>query len=52
MWKLSAMYFGKLVVLDKSVINQRPWSLMALYSGGFDFINVLDRWEVDSHHGL
>ena len=52
MWKLSAMCFGKLVDLDKSVINQRPWLLMALYSCGFDFINVLDGREVDSHHGL
>ena len=52
MWKLSAMRFGKLVDLDKSVINQRPWLLMALYSCGFDFINVLDGRELDSHHGL
>ena len=47
MWKLSAMCFGKLVNLDKSVINQRPWLLMTLYSCGFDFINVLDGRELD-----
>ena len=52
MWKLSAMCFGKLVDLDKSVINQHPWLPMALYSCGFDFINVLDGRELDSHHGL
>ena len=52
MWKLSAMCFGKLVDLDKSVINYRPWLLMALYSCGFDFINVLDGRELDFHHGL
>ena len=46
------MYFGKLVDLDKSVIDQLPRLLMALYSCGFDFINVLDGREVDSHHGL
>ena len=52
LWKLSVMCFGKLVDLDKSVINKRPWLLMALYSCGFHFINVLDGREVDSHHGL
>ena len=29
MWKLSAMCFGKLVDLDKIVINQHPWLLIA-----------------------